>query len=150
VHSYVGACEVKHRRCEGTLAEHCPGTAWHAFLNASVKQFFCIDDPSTAELVGLYLGNQTVAYRSTQTGLKCQFRTGWMMGHPASRLDLRAPNSVSQAHIHLETTAKLLILLGRDSALCSKCALESLNNQADFDSAIRRFDPSRPSQHLSC
>jgi hypothetical protein len=27
----------------------------------------------------------------------------------------------------------------------SKCALKSLNNQADFDSAIRRFDPSRPS-----
>jgi hypothetical protein len=24
--------------------------------------------------------------------------------------------------------------------------LKSLNNQADFDSAIRRFDPSRPSQ----
>jgi hypothetical protein len=28
----------------------------------------------------------------------------------------------------------------------SKCALKSLNNQADFDSAIRRFDSSRPSQ----
>ena len=27
----------------------------------------------------------------------------------------------------------------------SKCVLKSLNNQADFDSAIRRFDPSRPS-----
>jgi hypothetical protein len=32
----------------------------------------------------------------------------------------------------------------------SKCALKSLNNQTDFDSAIRRFDPSRPSQHSSC
>jgi len=30
--------------------------------------------------------------------------------------------------------------------LFSKCALKWLNNQADFDSAIRRFDPSRPSQ----
>ena len=28
----------------------------------------------------------------------------------------------------------------------SKCALKSLHNQAGFDSAIRRFDPSRPSQ----
>jgi hypothetical protein len=27
----------------------------------------------------------------------------------------------------------------------SKYALKSLNNQTDFDSAIRRFDPSRPS-----
>ncbi len=26
----------------------------------------------------------------------------------------------------------------------------SLVNSPDFDSAIRRFDPSRPSQHLSC
>jgi hypothetical protein len=30
----------------------------------------------------------------------------------------------------------------------SKCPLKSLNNQADFDSAIRRFDPSRPSHRL--
>jgi hypothetical protein len=29
-----------------------------------------------------------------------------------------------------------------------KCALKSLNNQTDFDSAIRRFDPSRPSHPL--
>jgi hypothetical protein len=27
--------------------------------------------------------------------------------------------------------------------------LESLNNPADFDSAIRRFDPSRPSQRTT-
>jgi hypothetical protein len=39
-----------------------------------------------------------------------------------------------KARFHLETGAKLLIL-------------PSLNIQADFDSAIRRFDPSRPS-HL--
>jgi hypothetical protein len=39
----------------------------------------------------------------------------------------------------LETIAKLLILLRRNSALFSKCALESLTNQTDFDSAIRRF-----------
>jgi hypothetical protein len=28
----------------------------------------------------------------------------------------------------------------------SKCALKLLDNQADFDSAIRRFESSRPSQ----
>jgi hypothetical protein len=47
----------------------------------------------------------------------------------------------------LETAAKLLKLLERVLAVSSKCALKSLNNQTDFDSAIRRFDPSRPS-HL--
>jgi hypothetical protein len=31
----------------------------------------------------------------------------------------------------------------------SKRALKSLNNQPDFDSAIRRFDPSRPSQRTT-
>jgi hypothetical protein len=48
---------------------------------------------------------------------------------------------------HLETTGKLLILLESFSTIFSKCALKSLYNQAGFDSAIRRFDPSRPS-HL--
>jgi hypothetical protein len=47
---------------------------------------------------------------------------------------------------YLEATAKLLKLLEAIFCLSSKCALKSLNNQADFDSAIRRFDPSRPSQ----
>jgi hypothetical protein len=47
---------------------------------------------------------------------------------------------------HLETTGKLLILLEGFLTIFSKCALKSLYNQAGFDSAIRRFDPSRPSQ----
>ncbi|MCP3471681.1 hypothetical protein NLM33_15255 [Bradyrhizobium sp. CCGUVB1N3] len=50
------------------------------------------------------------------------------------------------ALFHLETVAKLLILLERLSAIFSKRPSKSLNNQTDFDSAIRRFDPSRPSQ----
>ncbi|HEY0329892.1 MAG TPA: type IV secretory system conjugative DNA transfer family protein [Rhodopseudomonas sp.] len=60
----------------GTLEEHYPGKAWHAFLNTSVKQFFGIDDPFTAELVGRYLGNQTVAYRSTQSGANVSAQMG--------------------------------------------------------------------------
>jgi hypothetical protein len=48
---------------------------------------------------------------------------------------------------HLETASKLLKLLEGVSTVFSKCALKSLKNQPDFDSAIRRFDPSRPS-HL--
>jgi hypothetical protein len=38
--------------------------------------------------------------------------------------------------VELETTANLLKLLGLVLAGISKCALKSLNNQADFDSAI--------------
>jgi hypothetical protein len=49
---------------------------------------------------------------------------------------------------YLETSANLLELLERLFRLFSKHALKSLNNQTDFDSAIRRFDPSRPSQDL--
>jgi hypothetical protein len=49
---------------------------------------------------------------------------------------------------HLETTGKLLILLESFLTIFSKCALKSLHNRAGFDSAIRRFDPSRPSQPL--
>ena len=56
-----------------------------------------------------------------------------------SRLEFRGPIPSRRLHIHLETIAKLLILLGRNSALFSKYALESLDNRADFDSAIRRF-----------
>ncbi|MFK4646204.1 hypothetical protein ABIF96_004778 [Bradyrhizobium ottawaense] len=33
-------------------------------------------------------------------------------------------------------------------AIFSKRALKPLDNQTEFDSAIRRFDPSRPSQKL--
>jgi hypothetical protein len=47
---------------------------------------------------------------------------------------------------YLEMAAKLLELLESVLAVFSKCALKTLDNQADFDSAIRRFDPSRPSQ----
>jgi hypothetical protein len=46
----------------------------------------------------------------------------------------------------LETADKLLKLLERVLTVFSKRALKLLDNQADFDSAIRRFDPSRPSQ----
>jgi hypothetical protein len=45
---------------------------------------------------------------------------------------------------YLETTAKLLKLLEGVSSLSSKCALKSLNNQADFDSAILMSSKSRP------
>jgi hypothetical protein len=102
------------------------------------------------EPVERYLGNQTVAYRNTQTGANMSAQMGTWMDDGSAGVATRSSRTefrLAGSHIHLETTAKLLILLGRDSAVFSKCALDSLNNQADFDSAIRRFDPSRPS-HL--
>ena len=56
--------------------------------------------------------------------------------------------SLCQRCSHLETTAKLLIPPERISVTLSKCPLKSLENQSDFDSAIRRFEFSRPSQKL--
>jgi hypothetical protein len=46
----------------------------------------------------------------------------------------------------LETIAKQLKSLGHVSGLFSKCASKSLDNQADFDSAIPWFESRRPSQ----
>jgi hypothetical protein len=46
---------------------------------------------------------------------------------------------------HSEAAAKSLIPLGRFSDVFSDCALILLDYRADFDSAIRRFESSRPS-----
>jgi len=47
---------------------------------------------------------------------------------------------------YLETAAKLLKSLEGILSLFSKCALKSLNNQTDFDSAVRKFDPPGPAR----
>jgi type IV secretion system protein VirD4 len=61
-----------------TLEEHYPA-AWKPFLNCAVKQFFGINDPYTAELVGRYLGTTTVAYKSTNASgnVSAQGSSGW-------------------------------------------------------------------------
>ena len=51
-----------------SLQEHYPGDSWQPFLNCSVKQFFGIDDPITGELIGKYLGHETLAYLSRSSG----------------------------------------------------------------------------------
>jgi len=48
----------------------------------------------------------------------------------------------------LEAAAKQLKSLEPISANFSKCALKSLDNQTDFDSAIPRFESWRPSQYI--
>jgi hypothetical protein len=50
---------------------------------------------------------------------------------------------------HSESAANLLIPLGPNSVLFSECALISLKVLADFDSTMRRFESSRPSQPAS-
>ena len=51
---------------------------------------------------------------------------------------------------YLEMPIKQLISLEANSAMFSKRALKSLNNQTDFDSAIRRFDPPAPARSPGC
>ncbi|TGV75887.1 transporter, partial [Mesorhizobium sp. M2D.F.Ca.ET.145.01.1.1] len=48
-----------------SLQEQYPGNSWQPFLNCSVKQFFGVDDPITGELIGKYLGHETLAYLSS-------------------------------------------------------------------------------------
>jgi hypothetical protein len=54
--------------------------------------------------------------------------------------------SCGQALPHSESTANLLMRNGANFDIFSECALILLANWSDFDSAIRRFDSSRPSQ----
>jgi type IV secretion system protein VirD4 len=95
----------------GTLEEHYPGTAWHAFLNTSVKQFFGIDDPFTAELVGRYLGNQTVAYRSTQTGGNVSAQMGNWLEDGSAGVSLSTGESIQFLGRPLMTPDEVMALL---------------------------------------
>jgi hypothetical protein len=48
--------------------------------------------------------------------------------------------------IYSDSVSNLLMYLGAESAVLSENPLKSLRIRADFDSTIRRFDASRPSQ----
>jgi hypothetical protein len=68
------------------------------------------------------------------------------MWAPPAAPDLAGLILPAEGRFHLETAAKSLKLPERVLADFSKCALKLLDNQADFDSAIRRFESSRPNQ----
>jgi hypothetical protein len=53
---------------------------------------------------------------------------------------------LAEGSLNSEIRANLLMDIGSNFCGLSECALESLPDQSDFDSAIRRFDSSRPSQ----
>ncbi|TBD04564.1 transporter [Rhizobium leguminosarum] len=63
-----------------SLQEHYPGDSWQPFLNCSVKQFFGIDDPLTGELIGKYLGHETLAYLSQSGGHNASSHLGRWYG----------------------------------------------------------------------
>jgi hypothetical protein len=52
----------------------------------------------------------------------------------------------ARAIFHFERAGKQLKLLEDVFAVFSKCVLKLLENQADFDSAIPRFESWRPSR----
>ena len=54
-----------------------------------------------------------------------------------------------RCRVHSESLANLLIPLRLYSTLFSECPLKSLRGLADFDSTMRRFESSRPSQDLA-
>jgi type IV secretion system protein VirD4 len=95
----------------GTLEEHYPGTGWHAFLNTSVKQFFGTDDPYTADLIGRYLGNQTVAYRSVQTGGNVSAQMGNWLENGSASVSLSTGESVQFIGRPLLTPDEVMALL---------------------------------------
>jgi hypothetical protein len=65
-------------------------------------------------------------------------------GHWPLRLAVQIEEALARRHS--ESTANLLMRNGANFDIFSECALILLANWSDFDSAIRRFDPSRPSQ----
>lgn len=62
-----------------SLELYYPGNSWRPFLNCAVKQFFGINDPETAKMVGDYLGHKTHALRTTSSSTNVSSHlTGWM------------------------------------------------------------------------
>ncbi len=62
-----------------SIQEHYPGTSWGTFLNCAVKQFFGINDHSTATMIGGYLGHKTHALRTTSASANVSSTLGgWL------------------------------------------------------------------------
>jgi hypothetical protein len=65
------------------------------------------------------------------------FPVGYLQPSRVRTFGAIRPARAASSLLHLETTANLLKLLEGVLAAFSKCALKLLDNQADFDSAIR-------------
>ena len=78
-------------------------------------------------------------------GLSCRFAS-------ERTLHFRWPPSVNvglDGVIYSDRVSNLLMYLGAESAVSSENPLKSLGIRADFDSTMRRFESSRPSQDLA-
>jgi type IV secretion system protein VirD4 len=126
----------------GTLEEHYPGTAWHAFLNTSVKQFFGIDDPFTAELVGRYLGNQTVAYRSTQAGGNVSAQMGTWLEDGSAGVSLSTGESIQFLGRPLMTPDELMALLSDWRSNGTRTGIVHIRGPRAFKVRLVPFDQS--------
>jgi hypothetical protein len=78
-------------------------------------------------------------------GLSCRFaseRTLHFRWPPSANVGL-------DGVIYSDRVSNLLMYLGAESAVSSENPLKSLRIRADFDSTMRRFESSRPSQDLA-
>lgn len=126
----------------GTLEEHYPGKAWQAFLNTSVKQFFGIDDPFTAELVGRYLGNQTVAYRSVQTSGNVSAQMGSWFEDGSAGVSLSSGESIQFLGRPLLTPDEVMALLSDWHANGTRTGIMHIRGPRAFKARLVPFTDS--------
>lgn len=126
----------------GTLEEHYPGRAWHAFLNTSVKQFFGVDDPFTAELVGRYLGNQTVAYRSTQSGANVSAQMGNWTNDGSAGVAFSSGESIQFLGRPLMTPDEVMALLSDWHADGTRTGIIHIRGPRAFKARLVPYDSS--------
>lgn len=95
----------------GTLEEHYPRASWRPFLNTAVKLFFGVNDPFTADLVGRYLGQATVAYRTTSSGSNVSAQLGSLDHDGSAGLNLSASEGIAFVGRPLLTPDEVMALL---------------------------------------
>lgn len=124
----------------GTLEEHYPGTGWHAFLNTSVKQFFGVDDPFTADLVGRYLGNQTVAYRSVQTGGNVSAQLGSWLENGSTGVSISSGETIQFLGRPLLTPDEVMALLSDWHANGTRTSIVHIRGSRAFKARLVSFN----------
>ncbi|MER9177790.1 type IV secretory system conjugative DNA transfer family protein [Mesorhizobium sp. M0955] len=94
-----------------SLQEHYPGTSWQPFLNCAVKQFYGIDDPITGELIGRYLGHETLAYLNRSTSHNGSSQLGHWLGDASVNTGTSGNESVQFLGRPLMTPDEIMELL---------------------------------------
>lgn len=94
-----------------SLQEHYPGNTWQPFLNCTVKQFFGIDDPYTGELIGKYLGHETVAHRATSSQASVSSQLGHWYGDASANTSWSSTDNIQFLGRPLMTPDEMMALL---------------------------------------